>query len=291
MTMPAVAEKPRRYTVKVDGQVIGKAELRRIPVASVRIDSAYQRELSIVWVHQHLPFNPQEAGAIVLSARAGGPYCIDGGHRLALARESGEETINAFVIEGLTQRDEARLFTRYQRERRNLTSFALFRADKVSGDADTLAMIRVVTNAGFHLENKSSSPTAITAIDSVRYIHRYGGDDLLSRTLALVKSLWIGEEKATSGPVLKGVALFLQSGGSQPSFSRERLEKVMAKHGPTKVLRLAQVIADKRNSVHAGPANFAEALLDEYNKIVPQGEQPLGPLTIGNKRRPVARRP
>jgi hypothetical protein len=292
---PIVEDKPKRYVVKVGDQVIGKAELRRIPVSQIKIDVNYQRDVSNPWVAQHLPFNPHEAGAIVLSGRAGGPYCIDGGHRLALARQSGELTINAFIIEGLTQKDEARLFTRYQRNRRDLTSYALFRADLVAGDEDTIAMVRVVNNAGFRLEKTAGSPTTITAIDSCRYIQRYGGEDLLARTLALVKSLWVGEDKALSGPVLKGVALFLQSEGKKPYFQLGRLEKVMQRHGPSKVLRLSQAIAQKRNSIHAGPANIAEALVEEYNKSLPHGEQPIGPLTLGrsgttSKRRPAAYR-
>ena len=98
--------------------------------------------------------------------------------------------------------------------------------------------------------------------------------------------MWIGEDKALSGPVLKGLALFLHSAGQQPEFRRERLVRVMQSFAPTKIGRLAQAIADKRNATTAGPANFAEALHVEYNKNIPKGDQPLAPLTIGSKRRP-----
>jgi hypothetical protein len=289
MTMPAVAEKPRRFTVKdADGNVIGKAELRQVPINVIKIDAHYQRDTSAHWVDEHRPFDPQQAGAIVLSARAGGPYVIDGGHRLALARADGIPHINAFVIDGLTQAEEARLFTRYQRERRNLTSFALFRADCVAGDPPTLALVRVVHAAGFTLERKGGANN-ITAIDSLRYIQRLGGDELLARTLDAIKGIWLGEEKALSGQILKGVAIFLRSAGQQPSFRRERFERVMNNLAPTKVLRLAMGIANKRSAANVGPANVAEALHDNYNKLLLKGDLPLGPLTIGDKRRPSAR--
>lgn len=289
MTMPSVAEKPRRFVVKVDGQVVGKAELRTIPVHAIKLDTKYQRDVSAPWVSDHLPFNPQQAGAIVLSARAGGPYCIDGGHRLALARASDVRDIPALVIDGLTQADEARLFTRYQRERRNLTSYALFRADQVAGDEPTLALVRVVHKAGFTLERKGG-PNNITAIDSLRYIQRLGGEDLLGRTLDAIKGVWFGEEKALSGQILKGVAIFLRSAGQQPSFRRERFERVMNSLAPSKVIRLAMGIANKRSSANVGPANVAEALHENYNKSLAKGELPLGPLTIGSRRRPGAYR-
>lgn len=288
MTIATVATPAKRYTVRDEvGRIIGKAELRSVAVKTIRRDSAYQRDVSEPWINHHLPFDVRQAGAIVLSARAGGPYVIDGGHRLALAIASGVGYINAFVIEGLAQQDEARLFTKYQRERRNLTSHALFRADKVALDPETLAIVHVVNNAGFTInDKKTNTPNNISAIDAVRYIHRYGGDDLLARTLDLVRRLWIGEEKALSAQVLKGTALFLQSAGREPTFKRELLERVMVEIAPTKLLRLAQGIAERRRSVSSSAANVAEALLESYNKKIGKDGLPLGALKIGDKRRP-----
>lgn len=288
MTMPAIAEKPRRYTVRTaDGIVIGKAIMAAIPVGSIKIDHAYQRDTSSSWVEDHRPFDAQQAGAIVLSARAGGPYCVDGGHRVALANADGIPTINSFLVEGLSQADEARLFTRYQRERRNLTSYALFRADLVAHDPDTMAMDRVVRANGYMLGKTASTPRTITAIDSIRYIQKVGGEDLLHRTLRLVGQFWIGEEKALSGQVLKGMALFLQSAGEQSSFSQPTLDKVMNKVPPVKLLRLSLSVSHKRGAAPAAtPANVAEAIHEEYNKLVRDEAEKLRPLTIGKRERP-----
>lgn len=289
MTVAVHDAKPKRYVLKQAGKVIGRGELRVVPINVIRLDRSYQRDTNSHWVQQHLPFDPQKAGAIVLSSRMGGPWCIEGGHRVELARASGVSSINAFVIDGLSKADEARLFVMYQRERRNLTSWDLWRAMLESGDEEAMALNRIVNNAGFRISKTAHGPDNITAVDSLRYIQRYGGDDLVSRTLGLIRDIWLGEDKAVSGPNLKGLALFLHSSGQQPSFQRERLVRVMQTFAPMKVGRLAQAIADKRNATTAGPANFAEALLAEYNKMLPKGEQPLGPLMISNKRRPAPR--
>ena len=288
MVMPTPPEKPKRYTVRTaDGTVVGKAELRTVPINVIKLDHAYQRDTSSPWVEDHRPFDPQQAGAIVLSGRAGGPYCIDGGHRLALAKADGVTHINAFVIDGLSQADEARLFTRYQRERRNLTSYALFRADLIAHDADTMAMDRVVRANGFMLGKTASSPKTITAIDSIRYIQRYGGEDLLHRTLRLVGQFWIGEEKALSGQVLKGMALFLQSAGEQSTFRQYTLDKFMNAVPPVKLLRLSLSVSHKRGAAPAAtPANVAEAIHEGYNKLVRDEAEKLRPLTIGKRARP-----
>lgn len=288
--MPVATQKPKRMVMKVDGEAVAKGFMRPVPVAVIRIDPGYQRDLKQSFIADAGDYDPNLAGTVILSSRAGGPYCIDGHHRVGIARASGVTHVNAFVIDDLSKADEARLFVRLQRMRRALSSFDLFRGDSAAGDPDTLAMIRIVNNAGFRLVAKAGGgPTSITAIDSVRYIHRYGGDDLLSRTLAMVKEMWLGEPKALSGPVLKGLALFLQSAGQQPNFNRDRLVRVMGSHGPMKVEKLAQAIAIKRNAATAGPANFAEAILAEYNKLIPKGETPLPPLTIGSRKRPAAR--
>lgn len=289
MTMPLAVDKPKRYTVRDrSGEVIGKAELRSIPVETVKLDMHYQRDLSSDWIRDHLPFDPQRSGVIILSGRMGGPYCIDGQHRLALARASGVAKINAFVIEGLTQRDEARLFTQYQRERRGLTAFALYKADLVALDGDTVAMDRVVRVAGFQIGKSAKNPNTIVAIDALRYVQRLGGEDLLGRTLRIVRTFWIGEEKALSGQVIKGVGLFLDSAGEQSTFSQQVFEKVLNATPPVKLLRLSLAVSTKRGAAPAAtPANVAEALNEQYNKLVKDQAEKLRPLTIGKRARPV----
>lgn len=280
-------EKPRGFRARFNGRDIGRAELRQVPVEAIKIDYHYQRGTNSKWVNDHMPFNAEQAGTLVLSDRAGGPYCIDGGHRLALAQASGIHKVNCFVIEGLTQQMEARLFTYYQRERRNLNSHDLFRADVAGGDEDTLAMVRIVTGAGFRLVDKAGSgPNKITAIDACRYIQRYGGDDLLARTLDTVKTFWIGYEKALSGQVLKGIAVFLHSAGEQASFRRETFAKVMQDNVPVRILGLAQQNATKRVSSSTSASDVAEALWQQYNKKAAKDLQ-LSTLTIGGRKRPV----
>lgn len=287
-THPGEQPAPRRYVVKLDGKVVGSAELKRLPVVAIKIDPSYQRDVSQPWVHAHLPFNEQQAGTIVVSSRAGGPFCIDGGHRLALASASGVELINAFVIHGLSKQQEAALFVLYQRERRNLTSHALYRGELTAGDPETLAMVNVVQRAGFRFD-KNSGDYVISAIDSVRYIYRQGGAQLLSEVLELVKAeMWVGLDKALSGPVLKGIALFLQSSAHRAPFNRERLSRVMRENGPSKVLLKSQDIAMRRRSASTSAPTVAEALLELYNGKLP-AEQQLPSLTIGSRKRPAAK--
>lgn len=290
---PKASKDGKRYRMTIDGEAVAKGTMRQVPVAVIKRDTKYQRDLQAAFIESAGRYNPDLAGTVVLSSRAGGPYVLDGGHRIEIARLWGVSHVNAFIIDGLSQADEASLFVKLNRTRRALSSHALHKGEITAGAQhypETAAMVRVVHNAGFHLSNKAGgNPDAITAIDSVRWVHKYGGDDLLARTLSLVKEMWFGEPKATSGTALKGLAMFLSSSGQQPTFRRERLVNVMQKFGPSKVERLAQAIASNRNAASVGAPNFAEALLAEYNKTIPKGEEPLPALTIGNRKRPRAR--
>jgi len=285
MTQEVPQPKPKRFTARFEGDVIGTAELRQVPVEAIKIDHDYQRGQNSKWIADHMPFDPQKASTLVLSGRTGGPYCIDGGHRLALARASGVHHINAFVIDGLSKQLEARLFSYYQRERRNLSAHDLFRADVTAGDQDTLDMVRILTAAGFEFSQNGTGPRTITAIDSCRWIQKYGGNELLARTLNTVKQYWFGYDKALSGQVLKGVALFLSHVQSQSQFDRRHFEQRMLDYPPLKILGFAQQLAVKRMSASTSQADVADAIRDRYNFRLKKENQ-LGPLTIGGKRRP-----
>lgn len=283
MTVSPTTEKPKRFIVRdpVTKQKIASAELRILSLDLIRTDSAYQRDVSQDWVQRHLPFDPKQAGAIVVSARAGNLYCVDGGHRVALARASGFGQINAMVVDGLSQAQEAKHFTLYQRERRNLKSFDLYRADLVSGDPDVLAIVRIVHNAGFQIA-KVTGTRNITAIESLKWIYRFGSDDLLTRTLDYIRRLWVEEALALNGQVLKGMAIFLADAGNQPQFSRERFEVVMNRFSAAKILRFAQAIAERKQRYGGNqPTDIALALQEQYNKL--SGKDQLPPLKMAGK--------
>lgn len=257
-----------RYTVKMGDEVIGKAVLRSVPVPVIRIDTAYQRDTNSEWVEQHRPFDARQAGAIVLSSRAGGPYVIDGGHRLALARRDGVPTINAFIIEGLAQRDEARLFTRYQRERRNLTSWAMWRADLVAGDQATLDIQRIVTAHGFEITD-APGEGHIQAISALRSVYTVHGPETMGEMLELVRRHWYGEHMSLTGQLMRGLGTFLHSARGDAAFRPDRLDRVLERLAPARLLRLSMAVSERwrgRSSTGIQQSAIAEALREEYNK-------------------------
>lgn len=298
MTFPGTTpEKPRKYVVRnKEGEPVGKGEVRLIPVAALKIHhgaTVYQRDELRAWVNAHLPFDPHKAGVLIVSDRAGGPYVLDGQQRLALARQSGILTVLCMVISGMTVQDEAAYFLD-QDERTALRTWTKFRAARVAADKhaqgrEAAILDRVVRAAGFEIAEHRTTARSISSVDALRRVYLLGGEggeDLLRRTLETIGGVWLAEDKALHSQTIYGVGLFLDSAADRLDFDQGVVIKVLVANAPLRVYRLAQAIADKRGAVSVSSANFAEALVHEYDKRVSDPAKKLGGLTIRSKRRP-----
>lgn len=288
MTMPLDSTATRKASfVAADGKKV-TIPVRRVRVSDMYVDSVYQRDLDNGWIEKRVRDGWSEplAQVVTLSARGGRLYVVDGQHRLALARGCGVDSLWAYVIEGLTQKEEAEKFAQFQRLRRALRIWETFKADTVAQKAEALEIARTVHQVGFRIDRSGTAGT-ITAIGALVSIHKLGGGPLLRDTLTIIKRLWtLDDSMALRGQIMHGIAIFLHSFEHEPQFRMERLEKVLPETAPAKLLRLAQDIASRRASATVGPASVGEALRDLYNKGIGPDHR-LGSLRAGNgKRRP-----
>lgn len=275
---PAILTKPDGTKVEVP--------VRQVPVAIITTDPEYQRDLDQTWVGRqaHDGWDAALAGVVTISERAGRLYVIDGQHRVELARQCGITQVWAYVITGLTQKGEADLFTQFQQKRRALKVWELFKADTTAQKEDVLTISRVVHQVGFRVERENRAGT-ITAVGALMKVYRLGGQDLLKDTLTVIKRLWtLDDPGALRGQVIHGIAIFLHSFQNEPQFRMDRLEKVLPETAPSKLLRLAQAIASKRQSATVGPANVGEALRDLYNQGI-GADRRLGSLRASSGKR------
>ncbi|TFG67854.1 MAG: hypothetical protein E4H24_05125 [Thermomicrobiales bacterium] len=291
MTMPTGNEPIKKYRMKVDGKrTDNSVEMRMVPVDQVHYDADYQRSVDQKWITDHMPFLPEQAGTVVLSRRGGRLWCVDGRHRINLADLSEVKEVRAFVIHDMTKQEEASLFVRLQRERRALSAWDLFRAEMAAGEPQTLEMVNALNRAGFRIDQKTSGdPHVITAVDSVRFVYRLGGAQIIDDTLRLITdSMWLNLDRALSGPILKGLAIFLQSEQEKPTYDAERTLKKLRACAPTYLLLMAQQIAINRRSASVSATNVAEAVVQLYNERLANATK-LPPITINRRKRPVAK--
>lgn len=261
-------------------------EVRHVPIHQISVDSTYQRDLNTERVQTMVGrWDERLAGTLILSARAGTLFVVDGQHRLAALRERHATKAAAVILQGLTQKDEADLFVAYNRSRAALSEWDLFRAEVVAGHPDALGILRVFGRQHLTLTRQASTPTNVQALGAIRRIYRLGGEDLLEKVILTVKKYWVHESHTWSASSTYGLALFYFAFQQHPLYDEARAERILEKASPIILIRKAQEIAFIVNKGYAG-THVAEAIRVLYNKGLTRPRQ-LG--SIRGKRTPGVR--
>lgn len=268
---------------KIEGPAEASGNIRKVPIDLIRLDSAYQRDLDTNRVNRLVrDWNPQLAGILILSLRAGILWAVDGQHRLAAMRERGDTTVDVMILEGLQQTQEAELFVKYNNLRKTLNAWELFKAEIAAQDRSALEVVRIVNATGYTL-TQMPGPRNIQALQCVRRIHRLGGEDLLRLTLQTVRSVWTEDRHALTAQVLGGLSLFFFGFAGDPVFKPDRLQNLLERTAPTAFLRVAQQVQYDRMTNGVSTFAVAEAIRQEYNKgLSPRNR--LGPVKTTNGR-------
>ena len=217
-----------------------KTENGKIAVEDLNISDAYQRTIVSGRVNRIAKNLDQDAfGSLTVAQRKDGSYwVVDGMQRLTAARKLGIGMVPCDVFDSEGQEHEARVFRLKNRERTNVSSIALFRAQLTEGDEQSLAIAEVVRKAGFKLALREESAKwpyirAVKALE--RSFQRVGGEGL-AIALAVVNEAWPGEDGALQGDMIEGVCWFFKK---QPDFDRDRLVSRLSKKSIMGVLRAA----------------------------------------------------
>src|SRR3954452_18659822 len=108
----------RRHRITGDSCM---SKYRRIATDEIVVDERYQRPVEdyrVQKIAEH--FDETLFGVLEVSRRNGTCAVFDGQHRLEAARRIGLGVVPCLVHEGLSPEDEAQLFVRLQRERKNI---------------------------------------------------------------------------------------------------------------------------------------------------------------------------
>lgn len=270
MTSPMMHE--ASVTTADGGKRKVQAPVRQINVADISVDSEYQRDLDNAFVQKmlarHGGWREDKADLLLLSARGGRLWCLDGQHRLAMARECGVTKVWARVLEGLTKAEEAIRFAEAQEERRALRVAEKFKAHLAGNKEHALDIVKVLHAHQLRIDTKGHGSVGhISAIGALVKVYELGGKSLLDDTFTVLLREWtLDDTDAFQGRVIHGVAIYLFSFQTDPNFDIRRLDRVMPKIGPTLLLRKAQKLASLRQSATVSPALVAEALKQAYNE-------------------------
>lgn len=245
-----------------------------LPVASVRVEMEYQRDLKAWKVARMVrEYDVHRLQPIEVSRRADGTlWCIEGQHRLTTARQLGMHVIGAMVHVGLTQADEAILFWLFQRDRTALSVWDSFKARLIGHEPHAIAVDETVMAAD--LTYGRDSGRDINALAVLEGIERVGGKTLLLDTLMTIKTIWPIASHRFDGPVISGVATILRQYGTLPVFNRDRMLAVLSTIPPSALIAEARQSRSVTNT-STTRVNYAMAITmrDAYNRRLGRARQ------------------
>jgi len=191
---------------------------------------------------------------------------IDGQHRWAAARcLTDPPVLVANVHEGLTIAEEAALFDKLNRQRKQPSTWDHWRARRAAGDQLVAAIEKTVDRHGLRVHEQSGRDGVITCVSTLEKIaSAASGLDLLDATLNLLKSAWDTQREAYDAPIVLGMAMLIHAHGSDRRLDAQRLVDALAEVPPRRIRYQATALRDSTPGSLAKLA--AITLLGQYNK-------------------------
>jgi hypothetical protein len=226
----------------------------------------YQRPADEGWLKKRDgSFKPWLLGTITVSERHDKKTkkrfaVIDGQHRCELARRNGIGKVAAVVFYNLTEADEARLFSAFQQERRNITPFQRFNSDIIAGDSQAKAVNKMVNEEGLEFGERTD-PHVIKAVVAVERIYE-DDPDMLRLVLRLMQTCWGGMPYVTSDRIMRGLHGFLKEVGED--FDQARFIDRLSNVTPSTLIDRAKNLKDGRGAGGAAAKYVQEAINDAY---------------------------
>lgn len=231
--------------------------LEWLPVADIRVSDQAQRELRAGKAAKiAADFDPDRLTPPIVSRRSDGRlFVIDGQHRIEAMRLIGwgDQNIECFVHDGLTEREEADLFL-WHNDRTAVSALDKFLVGVTANRSDECVINQIVHDAGLHV-SASCSSRSIQAVGALRKTYANGGD-VLARTLRIASDAY-GDE-GLHADVIEGVGLLVarHNGAMDDERAVARLSTARGGIGTlrTKANRLRAELGATRGQCIAGAA-------------------------------------
>lgn len=210
--------KPATTRLKVNPPLGRMPTLQFCRPAELRIDAAYQRDVGngasqalIRKIAQH--WNWDLCQPLVVARRTDLTerlYVIDGQHRLEAARLRGDiEQLPCVIVAYASQADEAASFVHLNQQRRPLTRIDLFKAAVASEDAEAVAIMTAIEEAGLtlapHLTSAGWKPGMIGNVGGLEACWRRHGAAATREALRVMAKAWPGQVLTYAGALFPGI--------------------------------------------------------------------------------------
>lgn len=249
-----------------------KTENRKISVNELKISNAYQRTIVPARVSKIAKHLDQDAfGSLTVGQRGDGSlWVVDGMQRLTAARRLGIIMVPCDVFSSDGPEHEARVFRLKNKERTNVCANALFRAQLVEGDPQSVDIAKAVREAGLKIMFTKSGNAGwpyIKAVKSLERSFQRVGKEGLSMAFRILCEVWPGEVEALHGDMIEGMCWFIKR---HADFDPDRMVAKLRTKAVSSVIRAADAnyrLGRERDSSYYGRSNATyDALAIIYNK-------------------------
>lgn len=243
------------------------------------------KNLSVVWRKSQRPFNESWAKHIadnfdpdlfeplsVTKPNGAGVYhIIEGQHRKAAAEiwlEDPSQSLPCRVIADADPVRAAQIWRGVNKNRKAPRPISDFLVAVEGKEELECAILATVKRAGYRVAEGSKADNNISAVGILRKIYNAYGDFVLYRTLEACRLLWGSDPKGVAGPILGGMAMFINEFGRE--VENTHLRKVI--HGqyksPFKFVEAAKFERDRSSE----PMDIAmsELIRMKYNRGRPE---------------------
>lgn len=189
-------------------------EEKVISSAFLEVPAEYQRKLNIPKVEKmSAEFTEQIANPPKVSYRDGRYFVFDGQHTIVTRRamNGGQDLpIICKVYYGLTQEEEAILFSKQTGVSAPLTAGAKLRAALFGKDAEAIAFLNATESTGLQLGlDHYRAPWKITCIQTAFDEYKTYGADLYKEALTMLARGWEGDPDSLRSGILRSMVRFV----------------------------------------------------------------------------------
>ena len=164
------------------------SDLQWVPIGLMCVSPLAQREMNRAWVNElAMNLDIEEIGTPVVNKRNGRFFVVDGQHRVEALRQVGwgDQQIQCWVYEGLTETEEAEKFLRLNK-RLNVQSLQSFRIAVQAGRPTACDIDRIV-RANDCKVTGDKVEGGIAAVGTLIRIYERAGARTLSRTIGIIR--------------------------------------------------------------------------------------------------------
>lgn len=249
------------------------APIESVRLADLDISAEYQRLLNGPHTKQiHRDFNPIYFGVPVICRRKWDNdllVIVDGQQRIGAAFVGGVVDADMLVLESHSDAEEAEIFLRFNKSRKQVPSPVIAKAEKVTGDKRATILVDAIELAGFTLSEKGGNlkvkaVTALSGKNSAGAINRYGAQNLTKALLAW-KAIWPSHDEVNAN-TLRGLMFLIwftcNNGAPQKVTAAKLAEKII--NAPWEIINANASV----RLVHHADRDYAYALelIKVYNR-------------------------